>query len=156
MRRAIKNGSVALLAALVTFTLMAADSTSRPPDPTHIAFTLPRDIKWEGSPNEGFYQATLFGNPDKSGLYGILIKWMPGHFSHPHFHSTDRYAFVISGTWWVSSSDRYDLTSLYPMPAGTFVTDIAKTVHWDGAKDEPAVLELVGMGPVVTTEAERK
>jgi hypothetical protein len=155
MRGVIKNSCAVILAALCAFTA-TADSTSPPPDPSHIAFTLPKDIKWEGSPRDGFYQAKLFGDPDKVGLYGILIKWMPGHFSHPHFHSTDRYAFVISGTWWVSSSDRYDLASLYPMPAGTFVTDIAKTVHWDGAKDEPAVLELVGMGPVVTTEAERK
>ena len=63
---------------------------------------------------------------------------------------------MISGTWWVSSSDVYDLKTLYPMPAGTFVTDIANTVHWDGARDAPAILELVGMGPVVTTPAEKR
>jgi hypothetical protein len=126
------------------------------PDPTHIPFTLAKDIKWEGDPLHGQQQAKLFGDPAKPGLYGILIKWLPGHYSRPHFHNTDRYALVISGTWWVSSSDVYDLRTLYPMPPGTFVTDIANTVHWDGARDEPAILELVGMGPVVTTPAEKR
>jgi hypothetical protein len=37
------------------------------------------------------------------------------------------------------------------VPAGTYVQDIAKTVHWDGAKDEPCLLMLVGTGPMVTT-----
>jgi hypothetical protein len=146
-------GVVALSAAAA---VAGQVSTAPIPDPTHIPFTLAKDIKWEGDPLNGYQQAILFGDPSKPGLYGILIKWLPGHYSRPHFHNTDRYALVISGTWWVSSSDVYDLKTLYPMPAGTFVTDIANTVHWDGAKDEPAVLELVGMGPVTTTPAEKK
>ena len=35
----------------------------------------------------------------------------------------------------------------YPLPAGTIARDVANTVHWDGAKDEPVVLEIVGEGP---------
>jgi len=149
--------ALAALIGLVAWPASMLSAASPPlPDPTHITFTLPKDIRWEGDPVNGPLQAKLFGDPEKAGLYGILIKWLPGHYSHPHFHNTDRYALVLSGTWWVSSSDVYDLKTLYPMPAGTFVTDIANTVHWDGAKDEPAVLELVGMGPVVTTQAERR
>jgi hypothetical protein len=145
------------VAALGAAATLAQQIVAPPiPDPTHISFTLPKDIKWEGDPLHGQQQAKLFGDPAKPGLYGILIKWLPGHYSRPHFHNTDRYALVISGTWWVSSSDVYDLKTLYPMPAGTFVTDIANTVHWDGARDEPAILELVGMGPVVTTPAEKR
>jgi hypothetical protein len=142
------------MAALSAAAALAQQVAEPPiPDPTHIPFTLAKDIKWEGDPLYGQQQAKLFGDPAKPGLYGILIKWLPGHYSRPHFHNTDRYVLVISGTWWVSSSDVYDLKTLYPMPAGTFVTDIANTVHWDGARDEPAVLELVGMGPVITTPA---
>jgi hypothetical protein len=42
---------------------------------------------------------------------------------------------------------------LYPVPAGSFVTDIPNTIHWDGAKEgtEPCILLLVGVGPMVTT-----
>jgi quercetin dioxygenase-like cupin family protein len=125
-------------------------TTSIPlPDPTHIPIVFGKDIKWKNG--EG--QALLFGNPGKPGIYGVLIKWLPGHNSRPHFHSTDRYIYVVSGTWWVSSSATYDKSKMYPIPAGSFVTDIANTVHWDGAKEStgPCLLMLVGEGPMHTT-----
>jgi hypothetical protein len=131
---------------------VAADNYSVP-DPSHIVFTAAKDVKWKMG--TGSDQAVIFGDPDKPGLYGILIRWHPGQFSRPHFHNTDRYAYVISGTWWVSSSDTYDLSKTYPMPAGSVVTDLANTVHFDGAKDGDALLELVGMGPVTTTPVKK-
>jgi quercetin dioxygenase-like cupin family protein len=119
------------------------------PDPTHIRIVFGKDIKWK----DGEAQSLLFGDPDKPGIYGVLIKWLPGHQSKPHFHSTDRYVYVISGTWWVSASSTYDTTKMYPIPAGSFVTDIANKVHWDGAKEStgPCLLMLVGEGPMHTT-----
>lgn len=125
-------------------------TTSIPlPDPTHIPIVFGKDIKWRNG--EG--QSLLFGDPSKPGIYGVLIKWLPGHYSKPHFHSTDRYAYVVSGTWWVSASTTYDPSKMYPIPAGSFVTDIANTVHWDGAKEStgPCLLMLVGEGPMRTT-----
>ncbi len=122
------------------------------PDPSHVPLVLPKDIKCSGA--EGAQQVcTLFGDPEKVGLYGQIIKWWPGHFSKPHFHDQDRYAYVISGTWWVSTSNTYDERTTYPVHAGSVSIDVKNTVHWDGARageKEPAVLELVGMGPVKT------
>ena len=120
------------------------------PDPGHIPLVFGKDIPWKGS--EGSQSATLFGDPSKPGIYGVLIRWMPGHNSMPHSHSTPRYAYVVSGTWWVSSSTHYDPSQMYPVPAGTYVTDVPNTIHWDGAKAEtgPAILMLVGEGPVKT------
>ena len=77
------------------------------PDPTHVPIVLPKDIKCNGT--VGAQQTCiLFGDPSKAGLYGVIYKWWPGHFSKPHFHDQDRYAYVISGTWWVSTSNVYD------------------------------------------------
>jgi quercetin dioxygenase-like cupin family protein len=129
-------------------------TTSIPlPDPTHIPIVFGKDIKWKNGEGESL----LFGNPDRPGIYGVLIKWLPGHNSRPHFHSTDRYIYVVSGTWWVSSSTTYDKSKMYPIPAGSFVTDIANTVHWDGAKEStgPCLLLLVGEGPMHTTPLEQ-
>ncbi len=126
-------------------------TTSIPlPDPTHIPIVFGKDIKWKNGEGESL----LFGDPNKPGIYGVLIKWLPGHNSKPHFHSTDRYIYVVSGTWWVSSSTTYDKSRMYPIPAGSFVTDIANTVHWDGAKKStgPCLLMLVGEGPMHTTQ----
>jgi len=125
-------------------------TTSIPlPDPTHIPIVFGRNMKWKNGEGD----VLLFGNPDKPGIYGVLIKWLPGHNSKPHFHSTDRYVYVVSGTWWVGASTTYDTSRMYPIPAGSFVTDIANTVHWDGAKEStgPCLLMLVGEGPMHTT-----
>jgi hypothetical protein len=56
------------------------------------------------SPPAGNQQAVLFGDPNKRGLYGVMVKWLAGnHFSRPHFHPNDRFITVLSGTWWVGS-----------------------------------------------------
>src|SRR5215469_12928426 len=90
-------------------------ATSVPlPDSTHIRIVFGKNIKWQ----HGQRQSLLFGNPDKPGIYGVLIEWLPGHYSKPHFHSTDRYVYVVSGTWWVSASATYDESKTYPIPAG--------------------------------------
>lgn len=170
--------SSAIKAALIVFAAAAASSAagiaiaqsdptvgttvSDPPgpvpDPNHVPVVLPGDIKCSGT--VGVRQTcTLFGDPDKAGLYGVIYKWWPGHFSKPHFHDQDRYAYVISGTWWVSTSNVYDERTTYPVHAGTVAIDVKNTVHWDGARigeKEPAVLELVGIGPVKTTQVDEK
>jgi hypothetical protein len=118
------------------------------PDPTHVPIVFGKDIKWTST--NGMRQAALFGDPSKPGIYGVLIEWLPGHYSHPHFHTTERYAYVISGTWWVSASDTWDPAKAYPVPAGSYVRDLTNQVHWDGAKDGPCLLMLVGEGPMTT------
>ena len=148
----MRRFALATCAVMAATAAMAADNYTVP-DPSHIVFTPPKDIKWKmGKASD---QAVIFGDPDKPGIYGILIRWHPGNFSRPHFHNTDRYAYVLSGTWWVSSNDTFDTDKTYPMPAGSVVTDLANTVHFDGAKDGEALLELVGMGPVTTTQVKK-
>jgi quercetin dioxygenase-like cupin family protein len=125
------------------------------PNPANIPFTPPDKLVWSGDP-KGEQQIKLFGDPDKPGLYGVLIKWNPGTGSRPHMHDQDRFIYVVSGTWWVSSSSVYDPKLSYPMPAGSVVKDVANTVHWDGVRagGPPAILELVGMGPVKTIQVD--
>jgi hypothetical protein len=133
-------------------------ATSIPlPDPTHIPIVFGKDIPWKGDP-KGEQTAALFGAEDKPGIYGILIRWMPGSNSKPHMHSSVRYIYVVSGVWWVNSSTTYDKSKMYPVPAGSFVTDVPNTIHWDGAKDDggPTILMLVGEGPMVTTRYTQK
>lgn len=116
------------------------------PDPTHIPFFRPDQIPWTGEYGKE-QQYNLYGDPRKPGPYAMLLKWFPGNYSSPHYHPNARYAVVISGTWWASSSNKQDLKKTYPIPPGSVVTDVIGTVHWDGAKDEPVVLLLTGDGP---------
>ena len=124
-------------------------------NPAAILITPPKDIKWvEG--NGGAANAILAGDPTKPGIYVELTKWHAGHMSRPHFHPNDRYIYVISGTWWVSTSNKYDPDSTVPVQAGSGVIHYGKQVHYDGAKEGDVVLEIVGMGPATSTPAEVK
>jgi quercetin dioxygenase-like cupin family protein len=145
-----------LLPAIAAATLCAGVFAVKAsePDPKVLAYTLPDKINWTG--NGGAMQAVVAGDPSKPGLYVVLTKWTAHHMSHPHFHPNDRYIYVISGTWWVGTGSKYDPDSTTPIPAGSFVTHYAKQIHYDGAKDGDAVLEIVGMGPATSTPAETK
>ncbi len=131
------------------------------PDPTHIPIVLPKDIKWPGcgaGPCRS-EQVTLWGDPTKAGPYGLLIKWYPGAFSRPHMHNGDRWIYVVSGTWWVSSSNVYDTRLTHPVVAGTSLMDVPNTVHFDGNRagaKEPAIILLAGVGPVTTTQVDEQ
>jgi len=142
----------ALLAAVVV-PLSAAKAPGL--NPAAIAYTLPDKIQWHDDPM-GLKAAVLYGDPSKPGLYIMLVKWLPGHMSHPHFHPNDRFITVLSGTWWVGTGPKFDPEATVPLPAGTFVTHFGKQIHYDGAKDVEAVLQIVGEGPATDTPAEQK
>ena len=125
-------------------------------NPAALTYKLPAQINWVENPAAGSAQAIMAGDPNKPGLYVVLQKWHAHHNSRPHFHQYDRYVTVLSGTWWVGTGAKYDPSSFVPMPAGTFVTHFAKQIHYDGAKDEDCVLEIVGQGPATSTPAEKK
>jgi hypothetical protein len=124
-------------------------------DPKVLAYKLSDQIPWKDDPI-GAKMAVLHGDPSKPGLYIVLVKWTPHHMSHPHWHPNDRFITVISGTWWVGTGPNFDPDKTVPMPAGTFVTHFGKQIHYDGAKDSEAVLEIVGDGPATATPAEQK
>jgi quercetin dioxygenase-like cupin family protein len=119
-------------------------------DSSAVTAKSPDQIEWKD--NGGNRTATLYGDPDKPGLYVQMLTWLKGnHFSRPHFHPNDRFITVLSGTWWVGTGEKYDPNSTVAMPAGTVVTHFGKQVHYDGAKDVEAVLLIVGEGPATST-----
>ena len=124
-------------------------------NPKAINIQLPKDIKWVKQ-GAGAEVATLVGDPSKPGLYIVLQKWLAHNNSRPHFHPNDRYITVLSGTWWVNTGPKYDLAGMKAVPTGSFVVHYGKEIHYDGAKDEDCVLQIVGMGPATSTPAEEK
>lgn len=124
-------------------------------NPAAVAYKLPDQIQWvDPMGASGAKTAVLVGDPTKPGMYVVLVKWLPGNMSRPHFHPNDRFITVIKGTWWVGSGNKFDPNNTVPMPAGTFVTHFGKQVHYDGAKDEEAILQIVGEGPATSTRVE--
>ena len=161
MIRTCHLSGVAILIGMFVACLVSSSSAQAPApgagslDPKVLAYQLPDQIQWKEDPT-GPTTAVLHGDPSKPGLYIMLVKWTPHHMSHPHWHPHDRFITVLSGTWWVGTGPKFDPDKTVPMPAGSFVTHFGKEIHYDGAKDSEAVLEIVGDGPATATPAEEK
>src|SRR5437764_539048 len=84
-------------------------------DPAIVGFKLPDQIVWKDNPS-GSRTAVLQGDPTKAGPYAVLLQWLPGKMSRPHFHPNDRFFIVLSGTWWVGSGPNFDPNATVPMP----------------------------------------
>ena len=140
-----------LLAAALSTVTVWSTAQAVELDPKIVGFTLPKDIKWTENTRAGSRSVVLQGDPSKQGPYAMLLTWLPGNMSRPHFHPNDRFFMVLSGTWWVGNGGQFDPEATVAMPAGTHVIHWAKGVHFDGAKTEPATILVWGEGPATST-----
>jgi quercetin dioxygenase-like cupin family protein len=101
-------------------------------------------------------QVTVFGDPAKPGLYAIRRRFKPGEMSRPHYHDKDRLVTVIKGTWYTGEGDVFDPAKTTPVKTGGFMLHPAGLHHWDGAKDNEVIVQIIGMGPVQTVNTEKK
>src|SRR5262245_17291638 len=109
-------------------------------------------LKWVDEPDGlGFKTAIVEGDPKMPGLYIIQVKFPPWVMSKPHFHREARYATVIKGTWYTGEGDEFAPDKTIPLKPGSFMKHPAGVHHFDGAKDEEVIVELVGIGPSDTT-----
>jgi quercetin dioxygenase-like cupin family protein len=113
---------------------------------------LPEQTPFKSPLGAGPSQAILYGDPSKPGVYVVRNKFPPGAHSNPHFHSQDRHATVIKGVWWTGVGETLDFKTAAPLKAGSYMLHPAKGVHWDGAGDEEVIVQIIGVGPVETTQ----
>jgi len=110
------------------------------------------EIAWKDYPGlPGVKFIVLYGDPKKEGVYVVRAKFSPNTMSRPHWHPDARYVTVISGTWWGGTGDSFDPDLTVPIKAGGFAVHTAGEVHYDGAKDEEVVVQIIGVGPSGTT-----
>jgi hypothetical protein len=142
--------------AMVGMILVVTASDAADVDRSAVDFKTPGDIKWVRNAAGTNESAVLFGDPSKPGPYVVRLRWLPGNMSRPHFHSNDRFFVVLSGTWWMGTGEKFDPDSTVPVPAGSYVVHYGGKVHYDGAKNEEAVIQVWGMGPATSTPAEKR
>jgi len=107
---------------------------------------------WQDYPGlPGVKFVVLAGNPKEPGLYVIRAKFAPHTMSRPHWHPEARYVLVVKGTWWAGTGDKLDPEATVPLKAGSFAIHAPREVHYDGAKDEEAIVQITGIGPSGTT-----
>jgi hypothetical protein len=93
----------------------------------------------------------LKGDPDKAGLYTIMLR-IPAHTRMAsHVHQDDRVATVVSGTWYIGYGDAFNAASLKALPAGSFYTEPSNRSHFAETRDEPVTVQITGVGPSSTS-----
>jgi quercetin dioxygenase-like cupin family protein len=142
-----------VVAALAVVVLLGPADVLRAEQKQAFPVVTPEQVKWMDRPGfEGVQFATISGDPSKPGIYVIRVKFSPGHMTRPHWHPEDRHVIVISGTWWMGEGDTFDPSKTVPLKPGSYAMHPAKAHHYDGAKDEQVILQIVGYGPSGTTE----
>ena len=145
----IKHGLFAIC-TLAIISLQTSTAQSVQPDDLGFIIATPDDLFQGGARSE-----TIYGDPSRPGLYAIRITFPPGAGSRPHYHSTARYITVIKGTWytsWGPKADIYNPDYILAVPEGTVIYEPPEGHHYDMAKDEEVIVQIMGMGPVITTQ----
>jgi quercetin dioxygenase-like cupin family protein len=151
--RTTTTALTALAAAAILFTVDArADK-----DKAGFVRVTPDEVKWMDRPGyDGVKFAVIQGDPSKPGIYVVRAKFSPGAMTRPHWHPEERYVTVLSGTWYAGEGDTFDPDKTVPLKAGSFMMHPAKAHHFDGAKDEEVIVQIVGIGPSATNLVDPK
>jgi pimeloyl-ACP methyl ester carboxylesterase/uncharacterized RmlC-like cupin family protein len=98
----------------------------------------------------GIETVVLKGDPDKAGVYTIMLR-VPAHTKiAAHSHRDDRVATVISGTWHIGYGEQFDEAKLKALPPGSFYTEPPSQAHFAETGDEAVVVQITGFGPSST------
>ena len=76
--------------------------------------------------------------------------------SRPHYHDQDRYVTVINLTRWAGEVDKFEPDKSVAIKAGGLMFHAAGSHHYDGAKNEDVIVQIMGSGPVKTMQTEVK
>jgi hypothetical protein len=141
---------MAVGAFFATADLLAAD-----PSADTVSIVDADKLEWKDYPGlPGVKFVVLAGNPSQPGLYVIRAKFAPHTMSRPHWHPEARYVVVVKGTWWAGEGEKLDPENTTPVPTGGFAVHPPRLVHYDGAKDEEAIVQITGIGPSGTNVVE--
>jgi len=142
---------MSVVAAAAGMVLLAEPGAYGERDEMGFVRIAPEEVRWKEVPGYGGLQyAVIEGDPSKEGIYVVRVKFPPGLMTRPHYHPEDRHAIVIKGTWYTGTGETFDPDRTVGLKPGTYMKHPAKGVHFDGAKDEEVILQIVGYGPTGT------
>lgn len=108
----------------------------------------PGQLKFTDSPRApGVLTAPLHGVPSKPEYYVFRARYPARTVNRPHSHPGDEELTVISGTLYFGTGTEMSPDGAPAYPPGSYLRVPAGAVHYLYTKDEPAELEIRGMGP---------
>jgi len=97
---------------------------------------------------KGAQIAALSGDPSKAGPYVVRVKVPPNTTFGSHYHGGAENLTVISGTFYVGLGDKVDKNKLTALRAGAFAHVDKGVRHYALTKDDGAVIQINGEGPM--------
>lgn len=134
------------LLATAALLLVCALSLAQAADRKEFLTLDPAQVTFGDGPEESVKVATLYGDPDRPGLFIQWMKLPPGTRTPPHWHSTDEIFTVLSGSIGLGLGGRYDESAGKEIKAGGFAVIPARAHHFGWSKDG-AVIQVQGTGP---------
>ncbi len=108
-----------------------------------------KNLKWVDAPPslpKGAKVVTLYGDPTSNGHYVIRLS-MPSKYKIPfHWHSQPQRMTVVSGTFYVASTETYDKKIAHGVKQGGFVILPARAQQFAFTKGK-TIVEIHGEGP---------
>jgi quercetin dioxygenase-like cupin family protein len=95
----------------------------------------------------GIQTTVLKGDPEKPGLYTLLLRIPPGTRIAAHDHPDDRVGTVVSGTWYFGYGRAFDAKALRALPPGSFYTEPPGDAHFAETRESEVLLQVTGVGP---------
>jgi len=95
----------------------------------------------------GIRTVVVKGDPNKTGLYTIMLYVPANTRIAAHEHPDDRVATVVSGTWYFGYGDEFNAAALKALPAGSYYTEPPRRAHFAETRNEPVVVQISGVGP---------
>jgi quercetin dioxygenase-like cupin family protein len=89
----------------------------------------------------------IFGDPEAPGQPFVMrIRELPGTIIPPHSHPVDEHITVLQGTFFFAVSDKFDLSLLKELKAGSYAF-APKGSTMFGASPDGAIVQVHGIGP---------
>jgi quercetin dioxygenase-like cupin family protein len=147
----MRNAVIRLAAVVLVPTALAAQSAAPVVPRVQVQ---PEALTWVTAGN-GIQTAIVLGDPTKPGIYVQRLRFPKGTRIMPHLHPDERVAVLLSGSLYFGYGETFDEGALTRLVAGSSWTEPPKTAHFAFAKDEDAVIQVVGIGPSGTAPARK-
>ena len=113
----------------------------------------PGNLKWGPAPPglpRGAQAAVLAGNPDKSGMFTIRLRFPAGYAVPPHSHPAAEHVTVISGQLSLGMGPRVQPRRMAALVTGGFANAPARMAHYASTRSG-AVIQITSQGPFAIT-----
>ena len=131
--------------------MISAPPISAQSMPKGVLFFDSSKEKWIPVDSSGIEQQPIQGEPGLKGPYCFNIRVPVNYTGQAHRHPDTRTYTIVSGTWYVGFGDKFDESKLVALPAGSHYTEPGGMPHFVATKGEPAMAQVCGTGPSVTT-----